>query len=177
MSTERKSNERVNPSELWGQVMAAAALAVALIIAPAPTEPPAQPQQIELFATKHDPRMTGTRLPYRGKFWRQHQAELTRCVLLRETNAHWFSTNRSAGYFGAFQFTSALAVGASWMMRDELRQMYGFKVGTLVSRQLRATEMHRWLPFYQQMAFATVLNWEGDESGLSHWHGGRWNCA
>lgn len=158
--------------------MAAAALAVALILAPLPNEPkPETPTQMQLFATKSDPRMTGTRLPYRGKFWRPAQADFTRCVLDRESNAHWFSTNRANGYFGAFQFNAALAVGASWMMRAELREMYGFKVGTLVSQQLRATEMHRWVPFYQQMAFATVLNWDGDGSGIHHWDGGRWHCG
>jgi hypothetical protein len=158
--------------------MAAAALAVALILAPVPSDPqPQVPAQLQLFASRSDPAMSGTRLPYRGKYWRAEQADFTRCVLERESNGHWYSTNRANGYFGAFQFNKALAEGASWMMRDELRQMYGHKVGTLVSRQLRATEMHRWVPLFQQMAFATVLNWQGDYSGVQHWNGGRWTCG
>ena len=158
--------------------MATAALAVALILAPVPSEPqPEAPVQVQLFAPKSAALMSGSRLPYRGKYWRAEQADFTRCVLERESNAHWYSTNRANGYFGAFQFNAALAVGASWMMRDELREMYGHKVGTLVSQQLRATEMHKWVPLFQQMAFATVLNWRGDYSGIHHWHGGRWSCG
>ena len=87
--------------------MAAAALAVALILAPVPSDPqPEAPAQMQLFAPKSDPLMSGSRLPYRGMYWREDQADFTRCVLERESNAHWYSTNRANGYFGAFQFNA-----------------------------------------------------------------------
>lgn len=113
---------------------------------------------------------------YHGKFFRKHQERKRKCIVKRESNGHYFSTNRANGYFGAYQMSRPLAVGAAWMMRDELRKMFGHTVGTEISRVLRKTEPHRWHRFYQDMAFATVANWNGEGSGLRHWHGGRFAC-
>jgi mannose/fructose/N-acetylgalactosamine-specific phosphotransferase system component IID len=120
--------------------------------------------------------MTGSKLPYRGWFWRPKQRAFTLCVLERESNNHWFSTNRSAGYFGGFQFNKALKRGATYMITPELQALFGMKKGKQVARMLRATPMHKWHPWYQHAAFATVLNWEADYSGKQHWAGGRWTC-
>ena len=113
---------------------------------------------------------------YTGDFYNPTYESKRKCIVQRESNGHYFSTNRAGGYFGAYQMTSALAVGAGWMMRGELREMYGFKVGTEIARELRATPAHKWHRFYQDMAFWTIANWNGDGTGLKHWRGGRFHC-
>ena len=153
-------------------MIAEAALAAAVIAGISAADP-----MPDLTAPASAPVMTGEHLPYRGRFWRASQADFTRCVLRRESNTHWFSTNRAHGYFGGFQFSAALARGATWMMLPELRSMYGPELGKRISAELRRTEMHRWRPLFQHMAFATVLNWEHDGSGARHWAGGRWACS
>ena len=120
--------------------------------------------------------MTGPKLPYRGKYWRSHQRKVTLCILKRESNNHWFSTNRANGYFGGFQFSKPLAHGATWMMLPELKQLFGKREGRRIAEKLRTHEMHKWSPFYQHMAFATVYNWQGTAAGRDHWAGGRWSC-
>jgi hypothetical protein len=155
-------------------VIAAAVLSASLILTPTPTEAPPLPV---LTASRGDAVMTGAKAPYRGKYWRKHQRQYTLCVLRRESNNHWYSTNRSGGYFGGFQFSQALTWGATYMMTPELQRLYGKRVGKQIAANLRMTEMHKWLPFFQHMAFATVLNWEHSGSGKSHWAGGRWGCS
>ena len=155
-------------------MIAAAVLSASLILTPTPTEAPPLPV---LTASRGDAVMTGAKAPYRGKYWRKSQKTYTLCVLRRESNNHWFSTARAAGYFGGFQFSQALTRGATYMMTDELQRMYGKRVGKQIAANLRMTEMHKLLPFFQHMAFATVLNWESNGSGSSHWAGGRWRCS
>lgn len=164
--------------------MATAALAVALLIGPAtpalsdyPYVPTVSMHAPDLFAGRDDPAMTGEKSPYKGKFYRASQRTYALCVLRRESNAHWFSTNRANGYFGGRQFSAALAVGATYMMTAELREVYGKRIGEQIARKLRATEMHKWLPRWQDQAFFTVVNWRGDGSGAQHFAGGRSSCA
>jgi hypothetical protein len=121
--------------------------------------------------------MTGAQLPYTGKFRIRTQDAFTRCVLKRESNFHWFSTNRAGGYFGAFQFSRTLTIGSTWMMQPELKATYGKRRGIEIARELRVTPMHKWRPYWQHMAFATVLNWESPGSGRHHWAGGRFSCS
>ena len=152
--------------------MAAAVLAAALVLTPA-----ADRDLPVLTAPKSAEVMTGAKTPYRGKFWHKSQKAFTLCVLERESNNNWHSTARDFGYFGGFQFSKPLTRGATYMMTPELRKLYGKNKGVAIARQLRATEMHKWLPFFQHMAFATVLNWESKGSGVAHWAGGRWRCS
>lgn len=114
--------------------------------------------------------------PYRGHFWIKSQKKYTKCVMHYESRSHWDSTARADGYFGAFKFTKPLTRGATFMMTKELRFIWGDAMGRFIAKDLRATEMHKWLPFYQAMAFATVLNWEGAGSGQSHWAAQRNRC-
>lgn len=150
----------------------AIALSIALSITPATTNltPPA------LTTAAESPVMSKSHLPYTGKYVYTHQQEYTLCVLKRESNNHWFSTNRSGGYAGGFQFSYALTKGATWMMAPELKTIFGKKTGKELSIKLRAIPMQKWSPFYQHMAFSTVLNWNGPYSGKHHWAGGRFAC-
>lgn len=136
---------------------------------PAEPPPPAMPT--------HSAVQTGVEASaYHGKFYRKSQEKKRRCIVKRESNGHYYSTNRANGYFGAYQMNRALAVGAAWMMRDELRKMFGHTVGTEISRMLRVTEPHKWHRFYQDAAFYTIANWNGNGSGFKHWRGGRFAC-
>lgn len=150
------------------------ALALALALAlPAPTTASTPPQ---MFHHKTEAVMSASYLPYQGKYFIPGQGDYTLCVLRRESNSHWFSTNRAGGYFGAFQFNKALTVGATWMITPELKALYGVAQGRRIAHRLRYAEMHKWAPYYQHMAFATVLNWTSPYSGAKHWAGGRFHC-
>lgn len=132
---------------------------------------------IPVVASKTSEVQTGVRDSlYTGKFYDPQYEEKRKCIVRRESNGHYFSTNRAGGYFGAYQMTAPLAVGAGWMMRGELRKMYGFQIGTEIARKLRATPAHKWHRFYQDMAFWTIAGWKGAGSGLHHWRGGRFYC-
>ena len=150
-----------------------AAVVLAVSIAMNPYNDGSLPQ---LTAPATAPVMQGQTTPYKGKYWIKSQKKYTLCVLHYESRSNWFSTARADGYFGGFKFTKALTQGATWMMTKELRDIFGDVKGRKVARELRATEMHKWLPFYQHMAFATVLNWEGAGSGQSHWAAQRKRC-
>jgi len=149
----------------------AAVLSAAIVLSPS-----ADTQMPQLTAPATAPIMQGPATPYKGKYWIKGQRKYTLCVLHYESRSNWFSTARADGYFGGFKFTKALTSGATWMMTPELRVMFGDVRGRKVAKELRATEMHKWLPFYQHMAFATVLNWEGAGSGQSHWAAQRKRC-
>ena len=153
-------------------MLASLALSAALLLTPTT----ATTQMPDLTANRTEAVMTGLKVPYKGKYYRKHQESYQLCVLRRESNGHWFSTARANGYFGAFQMTKALARGASWMIQPELQAIHGKEMGRRIAQTLRVTEMHQWRPFYQAMAFYTILNWRGDWSGKRHWAGGRFVC-
>ena len=150
-------------------------LAAAVMAGPSAPSPVVPTPDTSVAASS--PLMTGLKTPYRGRYWRPSQRRYTLCVLRRESNANWFSTNSAGGYRGAFQFNDALAHGATWMITPELRQIFGSKAGREIAARLRATPVNRWAPWYQHMAFATVLNWERDGRGAKHWAGGRFACS
>jgi hypothetical protein len=113
---------------------------------------------------------------YQGKYYLAKYESKRECIVSRESNGHYFSTNRASGYYGAYQMNASLAKGAGWMMQPELKKIYGPNRGAQIARQLRATPANRWHRFYQDMAFWTIVNWRGSGTGLHHWNGGRWTC-
>lgn len=149
-----------------------------LVLAAALLIPTATPDVVvPVVASKSSAIQTGVRDSlYTGEYYVPSQESKRKCIVQRESNGHYFSTNRAGGYFGAYQMTAPLAVGAGWMMRKELRHLYGFQQGTEIARKLRETPAHKWHRFYQDMAFYTIANWNGDGTGLKHWRGGRFHC-
>ena len=124
-----------------------------------------------------DPIQTGVQdSAYTGKFYRQAQEKVRKCIGQREGLFQYSVTGSNGMYEGTYQVLDALAVGAGWMMRGELREMWGLTVGTQIARTLRATPAHKWHRFYQDMMFYTIANWNGDGTGLKHWKGGRYVC-
>ncbi|MBU6244638.1 MAG: hypothetical protein KGP12_05420 [Actinomycetales bacterium] len=112
---------------------------------------------------------------YRGTFYRPSVEAKRRCIVRRESNGHYFSISRS-GYRGAYQLSSALARGVTWMMLPEHRRILGDDLARQVLGDLRRTPVNRWPRYWQDAAFSTIHNWEYTGSGAAHWRGGRWHC-
>ena len=139
------------------------------------TGTPAAPVPIVMH--KSDAIQTGVQdSAYKGKFYSKRIEKIRKCVGQREGRFQYWGTGSNGHYEGTYQVTDALAVGAAWMMRKELRESWGYTVGTEISRMLRATPAHKWHRFYQDMMFFTVASWESEGSGLHHWSGGRYAC-
>lgn len=136
---------------------------------------PATPPPVEV--AKSAPSQTGVQASaYEGTHFRQHQEPYRMCVAQREGRGNYWGTGSNGLYLGTYQMTAALASGAVWMMGPELRATYGDALGKQIRKQLHATKPTKWHRFYWDMAFYTVLNWEGDASGAHHWRGGRFHC-
>lgn len=151
----------------------AALLLTGSVVTPA-TDPVPPPTSI---ATTH-PDQTGARpSAYKGRFYRAFMEQYRRCIAQRE-GRHQYGTTGSGGHYeGTYQMTDALAIGAAWMMQPELKRLFGTTQGRDIAARLRATPMHRWHRFYQDMAFWTVLNINGTGHGARHWAGGRFTCT
>ena len=113
---------------------------------------------------------------YQGKFYTKATEKKRLCIGQREGRFQYWGTGSNGLYQGTYQVTKELAIGAAWMMRKELRYMWGHTVGTEISRMLRVTPAHKWHRFYQDMMFFTIANWQHEGSGLKHWRGGRYGC-
>lgn len=136
---------------------------------------PAAP--IPVVAQPNDPDQNGIApSAYRGRYFRAQLEAFRKCIAQREGRGQYGVTGSGGHYEGTYQMTDALAIGAGWMMRDELRHLFGATVGTEIARMLRATPAHLWDRFYQDMAFWTILNWKHDLAGTNHWNGGRFAC-
>ena len=154
--------------------MIAAALLAAALTVPAGNMPAAPP---EVGVPKAAASQTGVAASaYRGKFFKKKHEPYRMCVAQREGRGQYWGTGSNGMYVGTYQFTRALARGAVWMMAKELRRVYGDERGRAIRDELHGTDPTRWHRFYWDMAFYTVLNWEGDASGAAHWRGGRFHC-
>ncbi len=114
---------------------------------------------------------------YVGRYYSASEEGTRRCIATRESEGNRTGTGGNGRYQGPYQMLGPLVVGATWMMRAELRDMYGHREGTMLARRLRATPLHKWdSPMLQDMAFWTIYSWKGTASGAKHWAGGRWSC-
>lgn len=126
---------------------------------------------------KDHPIQTGMRpSAYTGKYYREVDEQYRRCTAQREGRFQYWTTGSNGYYESTYQMTDALVRGASWMIQPELVKMYGPKVGKHIARTLRETQGRHWHRFYMDMAFWTILNWNGPRSGAHHWAGGRFVC-
>ena len=112
---------------------------------------------------------------YRGKYYRPSVERIRRCIVQRESSGHYTSVSHN-GYRGAYQISSALGKGATWMMLKEHRALLGDAGAALAMAKLRATPVSKWTRYWQDAAFSTIYNWEKTKSGAKHWRGGRWHC-
>ena len=107
---------------------------------------------------------------YQGKWFVPANEDERRCIMLRESHANYRAS--SGTYHGAYQMSSALAIGATWMMQREVRREMGDE-GVAVVEALRKTTPNNWNRYWQDRAFWTI--WHAG-SGAGHWNGGSHNC-
>ena len=103
---------------------------------------------------------------YQGKWFMPRKEDVRRCILNRESNFNYRAT--SGVYHGAYQMSSALARGATWMMQPEVRREMGDE-GVAILETLRKLTPNKWNRYWQDRAFWTIWR-EGD--GARHWRGG-----
>lgn len=113
---------------------------------------------------------------YRGQFFDPKLEDRRLCIVERESNGHYDVVSPGGAYFGAYQMSAALGVGATWMMLDEHKELLGPAQARAILADLRERPVHTWPRYWQDAAFSTVHNWEGSGSGAEHWAGGRWSC-
>lgn len=104
---------------------------------------------------------------YLGKWFMPGKEDVRRCIVLRESHANYRASNGS--YFGAYQMSAALAVGATWMMQDEVKKEFGNE-GVKIVQLLRTMTPNKWNRYWQDRAFWTI--WRNGE-GSQHWGGAR----
>ena len=112
----------------------------------------------------------------------KHYLEYERCVRVRESNGRWNAISPSRTYRGAYQFSPALARGATWHMHGDIIKYTSAKTRSEardIAAQLRATPMNDWPAWAQTSAFVQTLDGHHAETpwaGKAHWKGGRWTC-
>jgi hypothetical protein len=113
---------------------------------------------------------------YRGRYYNKSVESTRLCIVRRESEGHYDVVNPSGSYRGAYQVSSQLARGATWMMLKEHKSLMGERNAQRVLAELRRKPMNKWPRYWQDAMFATVASWEHAGSGLRHWSGGRWHC-
>lgn len=107
---------------------------------------------------------------YQGKWFMPGNEDVRRCIMMRESNGNYRASNGT--YHGAYQMSSALARGATWMMQKEVRKEMG-EEGVNILQALRSTTPNTWNRYWQDRAFWTI--WR-DGAGAGHWRGGAHSC-
>lgn len=100
---------------------------------------------------------------YTGRWYMPGKEDKRRCILDRESNFNYRANNGT--YFGAYQMSRALGVGATWMMQREIREEFG-KEGLAIVVALRELTPDKWNRYWQDRAFWTI--WRNGE-GKFHW--------
>lgn len=109
---------------------------------------------------------------YLGKWFMPGKEDERRCIVLRESHANYRAN--SGSYFGAYQMSEALGVGATWMMQREVRREFGDE-GVRIVQALRKLTPDKWNRYWQDRAFWTI--WSSPEGkGPAHWSGGAHDC-
>jgi hypothetical protein len=113
---------------------------------------------------------------YTGDFYRPALEVLRTCVVKRESGGRYGVVSSGGRYYGAYQMSRELGIGATWMMLPEHKELLGAKVAKELLEELRETPVHKWSRYWQDAAFSTVHNWEHNGSGAHHWRGVRVPC-
>jgi hypothetical protein len=135
---------------------------------------PAHPMPVAAIS---DPNQTGfQRSAYKGKYFRESMEPYRKCVAYHEARYQYWTTGGNGRYHSTYQMTGALVEGAAWMITPELKKIYGRDTALKIRDTLLNTPGKKWARYYMDMAFWTVLNWEGHGSGLHHWDAQRHRC-
>lgn len=118
---------------------------------------------------------------YTGKYYHRSGGKKSeayrKCVLVRESEAHYGAKPKFASAAGGYQWLKPWYHALPHMIYPELRQMYGKKEAKRIRTTLLRVGIPHYSRFYQDMAFYTVLSWDHKFSGAKHWYGGRWTCT
>lgn len=109
---------------------------------------------------------------YQGKWYMPAREDRRQCISKREAHHNYGAVSSGGLYRGAYQFSAALARGATWMMQPEVRKEMG-EAGVDLVQELRKTPMNQWNRYWQDRAFWTI--WAKGR-GANHWHGGSRSC-
>lgn len=104
---------------------------------------------------------------YLGKWFMPGKEDVRRCIAERESHSNYRANNGS--YFGAYQMSAELGVGATWMMQKEVSREFGDE-GVNIVQALRKITPDKWNRYWQDRAFWTI--WRSGE-GARHWGGAR----
>jgi hypothetical protein len=153
---------------------AALMLSPTLVVTPVVPIPAIAPAPV---AAKSDPNQTGLQpSAYKGDYFDPTMEPYRRCVAYREGRFQYWGTGANGRYESTYQMSDALVVGAAWMMTDELKATFGPEKGLEIRDTLLDTPGRKWSRYYMDMAFWTVVNWEGRASGASHWAAQKTAC-
>ncbi len=98
--------------------------------------------------------------------------EATRaCIMERESHTT-YTSGRHGRFKGAYQFSSGLARGVTYMMAREVKVQFG-QPGLAMLAALRTKPMNTWNRYWQDRAFWTVWN---HGRGKGNWRGGSVAC-
>ena len=107
---------------------------------------------------------------YKGKYFHKDQESWRKCVQKRESHHRYGAANKSSSARGAYQFLdSQWRESLAHMVYPELRRMYGRSTAKDIKKKLFANPISKWSRPIQDMAFYTVLNYNGKWSGKKHW--------
>lgn len=109
---------------------------------------------------------------YQGKWFMPNKEERRQCIAKREGHHNYKTVSAGGLYRGTYQFSKALARGATWMMQKEVKKEMG-QAGVDLVQELRKTPMNQWNRYWQDRAFWTI--WRKG-AGSSHWSGGHRSC-
>jgi hypothetical protein len=108
---------------------------------------------------------------YQGKWYMPRKESIRRCILSRESHANYRVVGAGT-YFGAYQMSRGLAVGATYIMQKEVRHEMGIE-GVRIVRALRKVNPNAWNRYWQDRAFWTIWH---HGAGKGHWGGGAHSC-
>jgi len=118
---------------------------------------------------------------YRGKYFRKSQEAFRLCVGDREASFGYTAKGGAGGnYYGTYQISYKFQRGVSgkWgtpgnMATESKHTKDGLRKQAW---KLLDKPIHRWSRYWQDRAFFTILNFEGDWKGREHWGNGAWHC-
>jgi hypothetical protein len=131
--------------------------------------------EFEVFI--HDDDMRGIEdSRYTGRFFQPHVEDQRKCIVKRESGGRYDVVSAGGGYFGAYQMSPDLGRGVTWMMLPEHKELLGADRAKELLADLRTRPVNTWPRYWQDAAFSTIYNWEGDASGARHWNATRFGC-
>ena len=90
---------------------------------------------------------------YQGKWYMPAREDVRKCIMERESHFNYRADN--GHYRGAYQMSGALARGALWMMKPEIKAEMGDR-GIAKLNELMHTPVVKWNRYWQDRAFWTI---------------------